>query len=102
MLLCLSFPTSSCIIGAVWEGIPIRDQFKETLGPMALILRLGAIVSTAVLLTLALGLWVDHRLGISPCGLLVFMLVGIAISITGVYRVVQDSYNQHAPPKEGK
>lgn len=78
------------------------DQFKEALGPVALVIRLGAIVVSAIFITLGLGLWIDNRFGISPCGLLIFMLIGIAISITGVYRTVQETYNQYAPPKEGK
>ncbi|MFQ5340393.1 MAG: AtpZ/AtpI family protein [Anaerolineae bacterium] len=69
---------------------------------MALIIRLGAIVVTAVLLTLALGLWIDNRLGTSPCGLLIFMLIGIVISVTGVYRAVQQVYDQYGLPKEEK
>ena len=69
---------------------------------MALIIRLGAIIVTAVLLTLALGLWVDNRLGTSPCGLLIFMLIGIVISVTGAYRAVQQAYDQYELPKEEK
>lgn len=65
-------------------------------------MRLGAIVVTTILITLALGLWIDKRLGIAPCGLLLFMLIGVALSITAVYRTVQDVYEKYAPPKEGK
>lgn len=77
-------------------------RYRETLGPVALIIRLGAIVVTAVLLTLTLGLWIDSRLRTSPCGLLVFMLIGIVISITGVYRAVQQVYGQYGSSKEEK
>ena len=55
---------------------------------------------TAVLVTLAVGLWVDNRLGTSPCGLLIFMYIGVAMSIIGVYRTVQGIYNKYAPPEE--
>jgi F0F1-type ATP synthase assembly protein I len=75
---------------------------KETLGPMALIMRLGAIVITAIFLTLGLGLWIDKQLGSSPCGLLIFMHIGVVISIIGVYRTVQGIYDKYAPPKEEK
>lgn len=83
------------------RGIAIK-RYRETLGPMALVMRLGAIVVTAILLTLALGLLIDNRFGTSPCGLLLFMIIGVVISITGVYRTVQRVYNEYAPPKEGK
>lgn len=69
---------------------------------MAVVMQLGAIVVTAIFLTLALGLWVDRQLGISPCGLLCFMFIGVIVSITGVYRTVQRIYDEFAPPKEGQ
>lgn len=65
-------------------------------------MRLGAIVVTAIFVTLLLGLWIDRRFGISPCGLLLFMIVGVVVSTLGVYRIVQDSYTKYAPPKEGE
>lgn len=65
-------------------------------------MRLGAIVVTSVLLTLALGLWIDKRLDVFPCGLLTFMFIGVAVSIIGVYRTVQEAYNESAPPKENE
>ncbi|MFQ5594083.1 MAG: AtpZ/AtpI family protein [Anaerolineae bacterium] len=95
------FRGSSCIIWRGQEGALIK-QYRETLGPIALIIRLGAIVVTAVLLTLTLGLWIDNRLSTSPCGLLVFMLIGIVISVTGVYLVVQQVYDQYGSTKEEK
>lgn len=79
--------------------MPIK-RYRETLGPMALIIRLGAIVVTATFVTLGLGLWVDKRLGISPCGLVIFMLIGVVISVVGVYRAVQRVYDQYGSPKE--
>lgn len=78
------------------------NRFRETIGPMALIMRLGAIVVAAVFLPLALGLLVDSRFGTSPFGLLIGMLLGVVISIIGVYRAVQQAYEQYSPPKEGK
>lgn len=67
---------------------------------MALVTRLGAIVVTAILVSLALGLWIDHQFGISPCGLLVFMLIGVVVSVIAVYRTIQDTYEEYQPPKE--
>ncbi len=78
------------------------DRFRNTLIPVALITRLGAIVVTSILVTLALGLLIDKWLGISPCGLLLFMFIGIVLSIVGVYRTVQATYDEFAPPEEGR
>lgn len=69
---------------------------------MALVIRLGAIVVVSVFLTLALGFWIDRQLDISPCGLLLFMFIGVGVSIIGVYRTVQEVYNEYAPPEEEK
>lgn len=65
-------------------------------------MRLGAIVVTAIFFTLLLGLWVDRQLGVSPCGLLLFTVLGVAVSTLGVYRTVQRSYAKYAQPKEGQ
>jgi F0F1-type ATP synthase assembly protein I len=65
-------------------------------------MRLSAIVVTAIFVTLLLGLWIDRQFGISPCGLLLFTIIGVATSTLGVYRIVQDSYRKDAPPKEGQ
>lgn len=62
---------------------------------MALIIRLGAIVVATVLLTLALGLWIDSRFGTSPCALLIFTFIGVVTSTTAVYRAVQQEYDRY-------
>jgi len=69
---------------------------------MSVVMRLGAIVVAAIFLTLALGLWIDRYLGTSPFGLLFCMFLGVVLSIVGVYRAVQQVYDQYSPPKEGK
>jgi F0F1-type ATP synthase assembly protein I len=81
--------------------LPIH-RLKDTLEPLGLIMRLGAIVVTAVFLTLALGLWLDNRLGTSPFGLLSCMIIGVVMAMIGVYRTVQQVYDRYSPPKEGK
>ncbi len=78
------------------------NRFRETVEPMALIMRLGAIVVAAVFLPLGLGLLVDNRFGTSPFGLLIGMLLGVVLSIVGVYRAVKQMYDRYSPPKEGK
>jgi F0F1-type ATP synthase assembly protein I len=87
-----------------WRGleeVPIK-QLKDTVVPVALIIRLGAIVVGGILGTLALGILIDKLFGISPCGLLLFMFIGIIVSIIGVYRAVQDTYDNILPPEEGR
>jgi len=78
------------------------NRFREAVEPMALIMRLGAIVVGAVFLPLALGLLIDNRFGTSPFGLLIGMLLGVVISTIGVYRAVKQVYEQYSSPKEGK
>ncbi len=70
---------------------------REFAGPVALIIRLGAIVVTSTLLPVACGLWMDQRLHSLPILTLIGLLSGTLISVVAVYRAVLQSYEEYAP-----
>ncbi len=67
---------------------------RNTVGPISVILQLGAMVVVATLLPLFVGLWLDTRLRTVPWMTLVGMLVGVVSSVVVVYRVIASRYNQ--------
>lgn len=67
---------------------------RSTVGPISVILQLGAMVVVATLLPLFVGLWLDTRLHTVPWITLIGMLVGVVSSIVVVYRVIASRYKQ--------
>lgn len=67
---------------------------RNTVGPISVIIQLGAMVVVATLLPLFVGLWLDRQLHTAPWITLIGMLVGVASSIVVVYRVISSRYKQ--------
>ncbi len=67
---------------------------RKAVGPIAIIIQLGAMVSVATLLPLFVGLWLDIQLHTTPWITLVGMLVGVVAAVAAVYRVIASLYKQ--------
>lgn len=67
------------------EGLP---TVKRGLGALGLLFQLGWTMAGALVVSLAIGLWVDSALGTQPWATLGFTLLGIAAGTYGVYRLV--------------
>ncbi len=67
---------------------------RKTVGPIAVIIQLGAVVVTTTLLPLFIGLWLDLHLRTTPWIMLVGMLVGVVSSTVVVYRVITSLYKR--------
>lgn len=67
---------------------------RKTVGPISVIVQLGAMVVVATLLPLFVGLWLDRQLHTAPWSTLIGMLVGVLSSIVVVYRVITSRYKQ--------
>ncbi len=52
------------------------------------IMQLGLTMVSSILLSLALGLWLDSRFGTAPWGILVALLIGTSAGFVGVYRLI--------------
>ncbi|NOZ06630.1 MAG: AtpZ/AtpI family protein [Chloroflexi bacterium] len=75
---------------------------RDIAGPVALIIRLGAIVVTSTVLPVVLGLWLDERLHTLPIFTLIGLIGGTIISVLTVYRAVMESYVQYAPHNQNE
>ncbi len=67
---------------------------RSTIGPIAIILQLGAIVVVGTLLPLLVGLWLDNQFHTTPWLTLVSMIIGVLVAVTGVYRVINEQYKK--------
>jgi F0F1-type ATP synthase assembly protein I len=67
---------------------------RKTVGPISVIIQLGAMVVIATLLPLFVGLWLDRQLHTAPWITLIGMLVGVVSSIVVIYRVITSRYKQ--------
>lgn len=67
---------------------------RNTIGPVALILHLGASIVVATLLPLVVGLWLDRLLHTTPWITLVASLVGVVTAIATVYRIITTQYKK--------
>lgn len=67
---------------------------RNTVGPISVIIQLGAMVVVTTLLPLFVGLWLDKQLHSVPWITLIGMLVGVVTSIATVYRVIASRYKQ--------
>jgi F0F1-type ATP synthase assembly protein I len=67
---------------------------RGTIGPISIIISLGALVVVATLLPLVAGLWLDSQLKTTPWLTLVGLVVGVIAALIGVYRVISEQYKQ--------
>jgi len=56
---------------------------------MGLALQLSALITCSVLGSLLLGLWLDRQLRSAPCLMMLFMVVGLVLAVTGVHRLTK-------------
>ncbi len=64
------------------------------IGPVAVIIQLGAIVVTATLLPLIIGIWLDTQFHTAPWITLVALIVGIVGAMAGVVQVISALYRR--------
>lgn len=67
------------------EGVP---TVLRRFGALGLLLQLGWTMVGALVVGLAVGLWLDSALGTRPWATLAFTLLGIAAGTYGVYRLI--------------
>ncbi|NLE77011.1 MAG: AtpZ/AtpI family protein [Chloroflexi bacterium] len=67
---------------------------------LAEFMQLGWVVAFSLLAPLALGVWLDQRLGTAPVFILISMLVGTLAATVGAVRMASRMMAQIAPPKE--
>jgi ATP synthase protein I len=65
------------------------------------LLKLGALLSTAgaamviaTFLGLALGVWLDRRLGTSPCFTLGFLMIGVMAGFWNLWKLAKRTYKR--------
>jgi F0F1-type ATP synthase assembly protein I len=56
---------------------------------LALVLQVSSVVLCSVLGSLALGVWLDHRLGSAPWLTLILMVIGLGLAVFGTYRLAK-------------
>jgi F0F1-type ATP synthase assembly protein I len=54
---------------------------------VSLMFQLSGMIACSILGSLFLGLWLDRRLGTTPCMLLVLMVIGLVVAVVGTYRL---------------
>jgi ATP synthase protein I len=74
------------------------SAFFRAAGAASLGLEMGA----AVAIGLAIGWWLDSRLGTAPWLMLVFLLLGIAAGFKGVYTTARKLQRQAQEREHGK
>lgn len=67
---------------------------RETIGPIALIIQLGATIVVATLLPLFVGIWLDGRLNTAPWITLIGLGVGITGAVASVYNTISSNYKK--------
>ena len=67
---------------------------RETIGSIALIIQLGAMVVVVTILPLLIGIWLDRRLNTSPWITLLSLGVGIFAAVTAVYNIISSNYKK--------
>ena len=67
---------------------------RNTVGPIAVILQLGATILVATLLPLIAGLWLDGFFHTTPWITLVALVVGVILAIATVYNVISTQYKK--------
>lgn len=54
---------------------------------MGLVLQIGGLITCSVLGSFFLGMWLDRRLGSTPCLTLLLVMIGFALAMVGAYRL---------------
>jgi F0F1-type ATP synthase assembly protein I len=67
---------------------------RNTVGPIAVIVQLGATILVATLLPLLVGLWLDGIFHTTPWITLVALVVGVILAIATVYNVISTQYKK--------
>lgn len=63
-------------------------------------MQLGVLMVSAILLSLAAGLWIDGQFGTSPWATLAGMLVGTLAGFLGVYRLISRVFEEIGRDKQ--
>ena len=61
----------------------MKDVFRS----LGIATQVGLTVVASILIPLFLGLWLDDRLGTTPCATLIFVIVGILVGSLSTYRL---------------
>ena len=67
---------------------------RKTIGPIALIFQLGAIIVVATMLPLFIGLWLDSRLNTTPWLTLLGFGIGVIAAVAVVYNTISSIYKK--------
>ncbi len=67
---------------------------RETIGPIALIIQLGATIVVAAILPLLIGIWLDSRMNTAPWITLLGLGVGVIAAVTAVYTTINSIYKK--------
>jgi F0F1-type ATP synthase assembly protein I len=69
---------------------------RETIGPIALILQLGAVIVVTTMLPLLIGIWLDGRINTTPWLTLLGLGVGVIAAVTAVYTTISSLYKKQS------
>jgi F0F1-type ATP synthase assembly protein I len=64
---------------------------------MGLAFQVGGFIACSVLGSFFVGLWLDRRLGSTPCLIILFVMIGFALAVFGAYRTA----NQMSERRQG-
>ncbi|MDE3089127.1 MAG: AtpZ/AtpI family protein [Chloroflexota bacterium] len=67
---------------------------RNTIGPIALILQLGATIVVTTLLPLFAGLWLDGQFNTTPWITLIGLGVGVIAAVAAVYTTISSVYKR--------
>jgi ATP synthase protein I len=67
-----------------------RPSRRSDLAAFALIGQVGLMISLGAVMGIAVGLFIDSKLGSSPVATLIGLLLGLAAGIYGVYRLISN------------
>ncbi|MBI3943657.1 MAG: AtpZ/AtpI family protein [Chloroflexi bacterium] len=62
---------------------------KDIVLPIALILQLMVMIVVISAGSLLVGVWLDRRLGTTPILIIVFMIIGLVLTMLTVYRIAK-------------
>jgi F0F1-type ATP synthase assembly protein I len=70
-------------------GEPVNEQLRQATANAALGFQIAGLIACSVFGSLFLGIWLDRRLGIAPCAMIVMMVLGVVVAIVGAYDLVK-------------
>ncbi|MSP12760.1 MAG: hypothetical protein EXR62_07365 [Chloroflexi bacterium] len=62
---------------------------KDIVLPIALILQLMVTIVVVSVGSLVVGVWLDRRLGTTPILIIIFMIIGLVLTMATVYRLAK-------------